>query len=433
MLQVTKLAGLLQTLFTTTANQLARATHFVQRQSKITGANFSQTLVFEWMRDPRATVETLARKLDLSQQGLDSRFTPQARLFLQQLLQHALKTALHARRQPQGLLDRFDSVILEDTTSIKLPEELAPLFPGTDGSTKTAAMKIDLRWDLRTGEILSLTAAVGKTSDSKLAADPGCLPKKCLYLADLGFFGLEHRRRFASGQYWISRVAASTQVQVGDVWRKWPSWLQSLRQSLFDGQMQLGQTDPLPVRLIARRCPAAIASERRRRCHARAKKACRGTASRLQLAACDWQVWATNVPASLLSAEEVGTVYRCRWQIELFFKRAKSLGGWQIDAKNRADRVLVELWSKLLGVLVTHWSLLVSGGVLSGSSSWKLMKVVQEYAGRLRESVSNKKRLTSLLKQLKTELERVPKQRRSRQKPLTVQTLHTPTTSNTKC
>lgn len=432
MLQVTKLAGLLQTLFTTTANQLARLTHFVQRQSKITGANFAQTLVFEWMRDPRATVETLARKLDLSQQALDSRFTPHARLFLQQLLQHALQTARHARRQPQGLLNRFDSVIVEDTTSVKLPEELAPLFPGTNGSIKTAAVKIDLRWDLRTGEILWLTAHVGKASDSKLAANPEGLPKTCLYLADLGFFSLQHRRSFAAGQYWISRVAAGTKVKVAKAWLEWPRWLQSVGESLIDEPRELGQTDPLSVRLIARRCPAAVAAERRRRCRARAKKACRGKASRLQLVSCDWQVWATNVPPSVLSAQEVDTVYRCRWQIELFFKRAKSLGGWQIDARNREDRVLVELWSKLLGVVVAHWLVLVRGGLLGGASLWKLMKVVQEYAGRFRESVSDTKRLTSLVEHVKNELERVPLQRRSRRKPLTFQTLQTPAISNTK-
>ena len=431
MLHITKLAGLLQTLFTTTADQLARLTRFVQRQSKITGANFAQTLVFEWMHDPHATVETLARKLDLSQQALDARFTPQAQLLLQQLLQHALQAALAARRQPQGLLDRFDSVILEDTTSLKLPDELATLFPGTDGSTQTAALKIDLRWELRTGTILSLTAAVGKASDSKLAADPECLPPKCLYLADLGFFSRDHRRRFTSEQYWISRVAASTQVQVGEVWQKWPLWLQSLRQSLFDGWTQLGQTDPLPVRLIARRCPASIAAERRRRCHARAKKACRGAPSRLQLAACDWQVWATNVPESVLSAPEVDTVYRCRWQIELFFKRAKSLGGWQIQTRNRANRVLVELWAKLLGVVVTHWVMLVRGGLLGGASLWKLMKVVQEYGGVLRECVSDRTGLRSLLERLKCELERVRPQRRCRRKPLSFQTLQTPATANT--
>jgi IS4 transposase len=87
----------------------------------------------------------------------------------------------------------------------------------------------------------------------------------------------------------------------------------------------LGKTDPLACRLITRRCPPQIAALRRRRCHTRAQKAGRGNTTPLQLASCDWQVWATNVPPSVLSVSELDAVYRCRWQIELFFKRAKSL------------------------------------------------------------------------------------------------------------
>jgi hypothetical protein len=424
----------LQILFSVTANQLARASGFIQRQGQLTGSAFAQTLVFEWMRDPKATVETLAAKLDLSQQGLDARFTPQAVEFLKQLLQAALQAALQAnraaRRVSQGLLDRFESVIVEDSTSIKLPLELVQLFPGTDGTTKTAALKINLRWNLRTGDVLSLTAGAGKTSDCKLAADPASLPEQCLYLADLGFFKLEHRRQFQTGQYWISRVAAATKIQVGDEWLKWPKWLQKERDKLIDVWTQLGQTDPLRVRVVARRCPPAIAQIRRRRLHARMKKACRGKASRLQLAACDWQLWATNIPEQLLSASEVDVVYRCRWQIELFFKRAKSLGGWQIDVGNRADRVLVELWSKVLAVVVRHWCALMRGGLLSGVSLWKLMQAVQEFAKQLRKAVGSKKRLVRELKELKEELERVPKQRPSKDKTLTWKTLLTPNDSN---
>jgi hypothetical protein len=424
----------LKTLLSVTANQLARASGFIQRQGQLTGSAFAQTLVFEWMRDPKATVETLAAKLDLSQQGLDARFTPQAVEFLKQLLQAALQAALKAnraaRRISQGLLDRFDSVIVEDSTSIKLPSELIQLFPGTDGTTKTAAVKINLRWNLRTGDILSLTAHAGKTSDSKLAGDPASLPEKCLYLADLGFFKLEHRRQFDTGQYWVSRVASGTKIQVADEWLNWPVWLQKERRDLIDVQTNLGQTDPLKVRVVARRCPPEIAQLRRRRLRARMKKACRGQASRLQLSACDWQLWVTNIPEQLLSASEVDVVYRCRWQIELFFKRAKSLGNWQIDVKNRADRVLVELWSKVLAVVVKHWCALLRGGPLSGVSLWKLMQVVQEFAKQLRQAIPSKKRLVRLLEELKEELERVPKQRPSKDKTLTWKTLLTPADSN---
>lgn len=43
-----------------------------------------------------------------------------------------------------------------------------------------------------------------------------------------------------------------------------------------------------------------------------------------QLALCDWLVLATNVPASRLSGVQLWVVYRCRWQVELLWKRCKS-------------------------------------------------------------------------------------------------------------
>lgn len=427
MLQVTALAGALQTLFTTTAEQLARLTHFIRRRRKLTGPLFAQALVFEWIRDPNATLETLARKLDLTPQALDQRLTLYAWNFLKQLLRHALRTAHHARRQPQGLLDRFDAVIAEDATSIALPASLAADFPGCGGSTATdgaATLKILLRWNLRTGEILALTAHAGRTADRHLAVDPQSLPPGSLYLADLGFFRLEHRRAFTAGKFWISRVGADTQVNVAGRWCRWSEWLRKDRVSLFDGPALLGKTDPLGCRLIARRCPGPIAAERRRRCHARAAKAGRGDATALQLAACDWQVWATNVPPSVLGASEVDTVYRCRWQIELFFKRAKSLGGWRVDPGRRAMRVRIELWAKLLGVVVMHWASLLGGGLLTGASLWKLTNVVREYGSPLRLALrAGGSAWSSVWHELERELARVPKQRASKRKPLAFQTL----------
>lgn len=427
MLQVTALAGALQTLFTTTAEYLAHLTAFIRRKRKLTGPQFAQVLVFEWIADPDTTVEALARKLDLTPQALDQRFTPAALNFLQQLLQHALRTAHRTRRQPQGLLDRFAAVIVEDATSVALPPALAPEFPGCGGSTTpdgAAALKILLRWDLRTGHILALSAHAGRTADRHLAIDPHALPDGALYLADLGFFRLEHRRAFTPGTYWISRVGADTQVNVAGVWCRWSAWLRADRVSLFDGPAQLGKTDPLGCRLIARRCPLPVAALRRRRCRTRARKAGRGTPTRLQLAACDWQVWATNVPPQVLSASEVDAVYRCRWQIELFFKRAKSLGGWRVDPRHRALRVQVEVWAKLLGVVVTHWATLLRGAFLGGASVWRLARVVREYARVLRQSLDGTPaRWSEVWVALERELARVPKQRASRRKPLAFQTL----------
>jgi hypothetical protein len=92
-------------------------------------------------------------------------------------------------------------------------------------------------------------------------------------------------------------------------------------------------TDPLPARLIIRRKPAAAAE----RAQARAV----GKAARQGYAAQPKQVEATahfmvmtTLPRDTMSADAVCALDRLRWQIELAFKRLKSLMGLDdIDAR----------------------------------------------------------------------------------------------------
>ena len=58
---VTPLTTTVQTLLTTTADELARETGFVRRSSKLRGAHFVQALVLGWLNTPNATVQQLAQ------------------------------------------------------------------------------------------------------------------------------------------------------------------------------------------------------------------------------------------------------------------------------------------------------------------------------------------------------------------------------------
>lgn len=424
---LTGLAAFLQVLFTSTAEALGQTTRFIRRRRRLTAADFAQTLVFQWMASPRATIEALANELDLSPQALHQRLGPPAQAFLRALLVQALQAALRAPRQRLGLLDRFTAVVVEDTTVIALPAELASAFPGCGGrgaGEGAAALKVLLRWDIRSGEVLALSVHAGRTSDQTLAAGADDLPAGALHLADQGFFNSQRWATFSPRQFWISRVPARTQVCWQGVWQALEVLLAQTRAAVFDEAVQLVQQTDLPCRLVARRCPAERAARRRQqlREYTRSKKGREPSAAQLVL--CDWLVFATNVPAEQLAAVDVWVVYRCRWQIELLFKRAKQLAGWGRSRGRTGARVLVELYAKLLGLVVLHWGTLLRGGPLNGISPWKRLRVVQDFARRLQDSLGQGvEAVGQVLAQLARRLARIRPQPKSRKKPSTRQLL----------
>jgi hypothetical protein len=78
-------------VLTSTANQVACETGFVQRASKLTEAHFAQALVLGWLNNPVATLRQLAQMagtggVAISSQGIDQRFSATAATFLQRLL-----------------------------------------------------------------------------------------------------------------------------------------------------------------------------------------------------------------------------------------------------------------------------------------------------------------------------------------------------------
>jgi hypothetical protein len=90
-------------------------------------------------------------------------------------------------------------------------------------------------------------------------------------------------------------------------------------------QANLGPLDPsLPLRLvILRKTPEATEEARKKLRQAASRK--QKTLDPRSLVAAEFIVLATSLPAEAYPAEEVLAAYRLRWQIELAFKRLKSL------------------------------------------------------------------------------------------------------------
>lgn len=131
---IEQVADALQNVFGDVAQRLARDTRFVQRESKLGGAHFVQTLVFTYLANPNATLEELSQtaaalNVAITPEGLTQRFTAEAATFLQEVLAAAVMRTLAADPLAIPLLDRFAGVYLEDSTSIVLPDACATNGP----------------------------------------------------------------------------------------------------------------------------------------------------------------------------------------------------------------------------------------------------------------------------------------------------------------
>ncbi len=379
------LAAALYALFTTTARALGRTTGLIGRQRELTAADFAQTLVFGWIDQPRAPLESFALRLDLSAQALHRRMGPAAHAFFEALLAEALRHVHAARPTRLGLLRRFAAVVVEDSSIVARPADLADRYRGHGGSDPQAGRarrKVLVRWELLSGQLLSVRCEPAVAADPTLAATASDLPEGALHLADPGFFDAGRWSAYRD-RFWISRVPASIGVAVAGRWQPLSAWRAGLTESPFDGPARLVRSQGLPGRRTARRCPPEVAGRRRQKLreHTRSKKG-REPRER-QLALCDGLVLATNVAAERLTARELWVVYRRRWQIELLFKRGKQQLGGTFSHGRTGDRLLTEVLAKILGMIVVLWATLLHGGPLEGRSPTKQWSAVRRFALRL--------------------------------------------------
>ena len=388
MATIPQVAEAMQTVLTTTANQAARETRFVQRDSKMGGAEFVQTLTYGWLENPQATLEELCQTaaalgLSITPQGLDQRFSASAAACLQEVLETAVDKVITAEPVMIPVLQRFNGVYLDDSSTVTLPDDLANVWPGCGGSTAkgtSAALKLQVRLDYARGTLCGPFLQTGRTHDRRSPLQQMPVVSGSLRMADLGYWSLAVLQQITDhGGYWLSRVQVQTTVydQAGKKWELL-ELLQAMAQTDLDIHVTLGSQYQQSARLLARRLPQEVAEKRRRRLREDARS--RGqTVSKKRLALADWNIFVTNVPITLLTLHEALVLARARWQIELVFKLWKSHGHIDEWRSQKPWRILCEVYAKLTAMVVQHWILLVSCWRYPDRSLFKAAKAVRKH------------------------------------------------------
>ncbi len=434
---IAQVTEFMQTLLHDITENVGAQIHYTKRpdQAKFTASTLVQTLVWGWLAHPDATMEQLAQMaarigVSVSPQAIHERLTknPATATLLRTVLTRSITLAVASDPVAIPLLQRFTAIVLNDSTSITLPDELADHARGCGGSSDkntAAALKCGLQIDLLHGTITHLDLADGRASDRRLPMATAWLPAGSLRLADLGFLDFDVLHAYdAMGVFWLSKVTMTTKISRAD---EAPQSLLSFVHSLgsvaeWDGEVFIGATQQVRARVLVQAVPQEVADQRRRRLRKEARDHGR-TPSAEALALASWTILITNVPPEMLTLQEALVVARVRWQIELIFKLWKSHN--QIDAwrSKEAGWILCEVYAKLLAVIIQQWLFIVSCWAYPDRSLVKAAQVVRDHATDLASARGRTERIAEVIETIQTVLQRLGRMNSRAKHPNTYQLL----------
>lgn len=259
----------------------------------------------------------------VSKQSLFERMNKGASVFAQHLLQYAVNKQI-AKVRDAGLFTSFKKVLLQDSTTLSLPDKLAKYFPGNiSRGVQKAVARIGCILELKTMRFLHFKLSGFTLNDQSSSHDAiPLLNKGDLVIRDLGYFSMGCLKAIADKKaHFLSRLRYG--VNMYDSRGKLVLLKKLLRlKRTVDQWVWIGKDRSVAVRLVMIPLPAARAAERKRK--ARKDRDRRLNHSKTYYQWLEYTCFITTVTDQVWSARQVAQVYKVRWQIEIIFKSWKS-------------------------------------------------------------------------------------------------------------
>lgn len=322
-------------------NSFAKESRLVQRVSKHFSPEGFLLAMLEATSTGRASLTQLvatmgwqAPCLSTSPQALHGRINRTecgVEGFLVRCLSHLCRHRLGTPEPAEGKCP-FGRIIVEDSTSLRLPKGNAEEFPAHgNASGETAGCKVDLAFDLLGGAVVHNELHTATEQDKTIGV--GLLDdvrRNDLVLRDMGYFGV---RNFSAieklGAFWLSRLPLNVDVLT-------PAGvpLEKVLAKCGGDTLDLAVTLTAKghaARLVAVRASQQEADKRRRERRREAKRKGRA-AGKKALLRDGWHLMVTNVPEEMQPV----AIYSQRWLIEMAFRAWKQAGN-MAKALNRAS------------------------------------------------------------------------------------------------
>ncbi|PGP50421.1 IS4 family transposase, partial [Bacillus thuringiensis] len=200
---------------------LARDIGFVQRTSKYQPKDLVALCIWMSLNIATTSLARLSSCLEastevlISPEGLNQRFNRSAVQFLQHILTNLLNKKLtSSMRISSPYTSVFKRIRILDSTTFQLPDTFSSIYPGAGGCSHTAGVKIQLEYDLLSGQLLHIHTGPGKQHDRTYGSL--CVPTVAandLCIRDLGYFHLKDLQHIQDQKaYYISRIKSNTRI-----------------------------------------------------------------------------------------------------------------------------------------------------------------------------------------------------------------------------
>jgi len=350
--------------------ELARATKFIQRKSKLCAVKFLTTLMFVHQQGKDLSLLDICgdlhtqHGLQVRKQSIQERFNERAVAFMKCILCKLMESQLNFTGK-QGRLSFFNRVRIKDSTRFTLPAAYAQSYAGMGGAVvnNESMISIQYEYDLLSGSTLDLRLTTGTRNDQRDAKEnTHDIAENDLFIRDLGYSTTSYLKQIVEGKaYFLNRLGS--QLNVYDLERnneeidfsKCRKKIKKHNLPYLHYNVVVGKEALIPCRLIIYPVDQATYEKRLRKTIKQSNGYGYQVSDEFKCKA-QLDLYITNVPEEKLPSQVIKKTYGLRWQIELFFKIWKSQARIDTVKGMKLHRFECQLIAKLLW-LVIQWKI----------------------------------------------------------------------------
>lgn len=312
----------------------AKASGFKKRKAKkITGKSLLIAF-FIMALQGKNSFELWAQQLNnitgkqVSKTAIWKRISPCLTRFLILILSDALRNQISGTHQSikQGRLrmSDYNRILIQDSTTIALPEWLKWCFPGnTSRGKKKSQLKIQVVYDLISNTFVHFEITPYTANDQSKSKDILSIVRKGdLVIRDLGYFSLECFEQLSKNISFVSRIRYGVKIfdiKTGEE----INLLKHLKKfKSIDQWVLIGSEQKVKVRLVILPLSNEQANEKRYRAKCDRDKRMNHSAEYYELLA--YCLFITTEGKTEFTAKHIAKLYGLRWRIENIFKCWKS-------------------------------------------------------------------------------------------------------------